>query len=348
MDKQNLLLIAPLFFNYYKEMVKEAEELGYCVDYICDAPSDSNLSKAIGRINKKLIKGSAHRYFSQIVLPIIEGHQYDCVLLVAGMTCAFDASMMQKIRELNPNARFVMYQWDSEKNLPYAPAIHPFFDQLYSFDLNDCESMDKYTFLPLFYTRIYEEIGSKPVESYQYDCSYVGTAHPQKFRDINAMSAALKEIMPRQFIYHYMPSKLKFLYHKLLAPEFRNAKMSDFKTEKLDSKQMMKVIEESGCILDAPQAGQTGLTIRTIECLGAKRKLITTNADVMRYDFYDPRNVLVFDGDLKENDPFFGGDYVPVDEGIYRKYSLREWLGAMMIRPQRDSLFQKKNSNVSI
>ena len=332
MDKQNLLLIAPLFFNYYKEMVKETEQLGYCVDYICDAPSNSNLSKAIGRINKKLIKGSAHRYFSEIVLPIIEGKQYDCVLLVAGMTCAFDAAMMQKIRDLNPKARFVMYQWDSEKNLPYAPSIHPFFDQLYSFDLNDCESMDKYTFLPLFYTRIYEEIGSKPAEFYQYDCSYVGTAHPQKFRDINAMSAALKGIMPRQFIYHYMPSKLKFLYHKLLAPEFRNAKMSDFQTEKLDSKQMMKIIEESKCILDAPQAGQTGLTIRTIECLGAKRKLITTNADVKRYDFYDPQNVLVFDGELKEDAPFFTGDYVPVDEGIYLKYSLRGWLETMLVK----------------
>lgn len=330
MDKQKLLLIAPLFFNYYKEMIKEAEELGYYVDYICDAPSNSNLSKAIGRINKKLIKSSAHRYFSEIVLPIIEGRQYNCVLLVAGMTCAFDASMMQKIRDLNPQARFVMYQWDSETNLPYATSIHPFFDQLYSFDLNDCESMDKYTFLPLFYTRIYEEIGSKPVESYQYDCSYVGTAHPQKFRDINAMSAALKGIMPKQFIYHYMPSKLKFLYHKLLAPEFRNAKMSDFQTEKLDSKQMMKIIEESRCILDAPQAGQSGLTIRTIECLGAKRKLITTNADVKRYDFYDPDNILVFDGFVNPDASFFEKPYKEVKENIYIGYSLRSWLKHML------------------
>lgn len=330
MDKQNLLLIAPVFFNYYKEMIKEAEQLGYCVDYVCDAPSNSNLSKAIGRINKKLIKESAHRYFSEVVLPTIEGKHYDCVLLVAGMTCAFDVPMMQKIRDLNPKARFVMYQWDSEKNLPYAPAIHPFFDQLYSFDLNDCESMDKYTFLPLFYTRIYEEIGSKPVESYQYDCSYVGTAHPQKFRDINAMSAALKEIMPRQFIYHYMPSKLKFLYHKLLAPEFRKARMSDFQTEKLDSKQMMKIIEESKCILDAPQAGQTGLTIRTIECLGAKRKLITTNADVKRYDFYDPDNILVFDGFINPDASFFEKPYKEVKENIYIGYSLRSWLKHML------------------
>ena len=54
---KRLLLIAPVFFGYYKDMILEAEELGYHVDYLCDAPSNSNISKALGRINKKLISG---------------------------------------------------------------------------------------------------------------------------------------------------------------------------------------------------------------------------------------------------------------------------------------------------
>ena len=99
------------------------------------------------------------------------------------MTFAFTPSMIGRIKELNPQARFVMYQWDSEKNLPYSTGIHQYIDQLYTFDLNDCEKMDKYKFLPLFYTRTYEEIGKKKIEQYDYDCSYVGTAHPQKYRD---------------------------------------------------------------------------------------------------------------------------------------------------------------------
>lgn len=39
-------------------MIKEAELLKYDVDYICDAPSNSNISKALGRINKRFIKGA--------------------------------------------------------------------------------------------------------------------------------------------------------------------------------------------------------------------------------------------------------------------------------------------------
>ena len=34
--RKQLLLIAPVFFGYYKEMIKEAELLKYDVDYICD------------------------------------------------------------------------------------------------------------------------------------------------------------------------------------------------------------------------------------------------------------------------------------------------------------------------
>ena len=329
MNKQ-LLLIAPVFFDYYKEMIKEAEVLGYDVDYVCDAPSNTNISKALGRINKKFIEGATMKYYLKSVLPRVEKKKYDIVLIVGGMTFAFTPSMIGRIKELNPQARFVMYQWDSEKNLPYSTGIHQYIDQLYTFDLNDCEKMDKYKFLPLFYTRTYEEIGKKKIEQYDYDCSYVGTAHPQKYRDINSISNTVKDIMPKQFIYHYMPSKLKYLYHKLFAPEFKRAKLDDFKMTKLSTNEVMKIFEKSKCILDAPQAGQTGLTIRTIECLGAKRKLITTNKDIVKYDFYNENNILIFDGLIDKNASFFTSNYQDIDKKIYEKYSLREWLFYML------------------
>ena len=127
-----------------------------------------------------------------------------------------------------------------------------------------------------------------------------------------------------------MPSKLKYYYHKLLAPEFKNAKMNDFKTEKVPSNEVMNIFKASKCILDAPQAGQTGLTIRTIECLGAKRKMITTNKDIKKYDFYNESNILVFEGSIDKNSKFFTTPYVEVSDDVYKKYSLREWLSFML------------------
>ena len=155
---KRLLLIAPVFFGYYKDMILEAEELGYHVDYLCDAPSNSNISKALGRINKKLISGSAKRYYNEKALPLVEKEQYDKVLLVAGMTCAFTSDMFCEMRRLQRQAEFILYQWDSEVNLPYCKSIHPYFDRIYTFEKADAERNSTYRFMPTFYTKIYEKI----------------------------------------------------------------------------------------------------------------------------------------------------------------------------------------------
>ena len=329
-NQKRLLLIAPLFFGYYKEIMREAELAGYQVDYICDAPSNSSLSKALGRINKKLILSSTQKYFAETVIPKLQDKHYDNVFVVGGMTFAFSAAMVKEIREMFPTAKFSLYQWDSEKNLPYCTGIHPYFDKIFSFDRYDCMRKNIYQFLPLFYTRNYAEIGSAKNEEFAFDCSYVGTAHPQKFQGINMIAGECKYVFPKQYIYHYMPSKLKYVYHKLTSPEYKHAKLSEFESQKLSAERIMEIFRDSKCILDAPQAGQTGLTIRTIECLGANRKLITTNADVKYYDFYDENNILIFDGKIDESSAFFAEPYKNIPEDIYEKYSLSNWLNVIL------------------
>lgn len=325
-DCKKILFISPLFFGYYKEIISELEKMGFDVTFFSDAPSNSNFSKAIGRVNKKFLTMSSWFYYKKKVFPIISNNKYDYVFIIGGMTFAFNSSMIKEIRTFNPNAKFVLYQWDSESNLPYLNNIHKYFDKIYSFDLSDCESNSSYIFLPLFYTELYEKIGKDKSYDFEYDCSYIGTAHPKKFHDINIMSETLRKVFPKQFIYHYMPSLLKYIYHKLLSPEYRNAKYSDFRTQKLSFEQVVDVIKRSKCILDAPQKGQSGLTIRTIECLGAKRKLVTTNHHIKSYDFYDPNNILVLDDNVDFDLPFFSTNYKPIDDLIYQKYSLRNWL----------------------
>lgn len=323
---KNILLIAPLFFDYYNEIIKEAEDLGFNVDYFCDAPSNTNLSKAIGRLNKSFIKYPAKRYFDKKVLPIVRNSKYDYVILIAGMSFAFTTEMIDVIKKIQSQAKFIMYQWDSEKNLSFSQEIHCFFDKIFTFDRLDCKKNEKYVFLPLFYTKMYEEVGKKKIEKFDYDCSYIGTAHPKKFKDINSMSVKLINKLPRQFIYHYMPSKLKYYYHKVNAVEYKDAHLKNFKFTRIPNTKVIEIVKKSKCILDSPQTGQSGLTMRTIECLGAKRKLITTNNDVKNYDFYCESNVLIFDKNFDENSSFFSKPYQSLSDEIYQKYSLKNWL----------------------
>ena len=78
--------------------------------------------------------------------------------------------------------------------------------------------------------------------------------------------------------------------------------------------------------MDSAQDGQNGLTIRVIEALGAKKKIITTNQDIVNYDFYCPENIYIYNGEINLDSIFFQNDYKTIDEKIYNKYSLSNWL----------------------
>lgn len=325
---KKVLLIAPIFFNYYKEIISELKNQNCDVDFIRDSASESNIYKAINRVNKRILKIPMKKYFNK-QMKFIKEKKYDYIILIAGMTFSFDKNMIAKIKENQKQAIFVMYQWDGENNIPYVKDIHEYFDKVYSFDRNDCINNKLYKFLPLFYIKKYENIGTKK-NKYSYDVSYVGTAHPKKYKMINKMSNELKELLPRQCIYQYLPSKLKFIYHKIKSKDYKKAKISDFKYKKLSSDEITEIYKKSKCIFDSPQDGQVGLTIRTIECIGAKKKIITTNEDIKNYDFYCEENILIYNKNYKTNIKFFESAYKEIPTEIYKKYSLSSWVSEIL------------------
>ena len=117
-----------------------------------------------------------------------------------------------------------------------------------------------------------------------------------------------------------------FFYRKIMNPELRYAHYSEFHFNPLSGKEMNQVFADSKCVLDSAQAGQIGLTIRVLEALGAKKKLITTNEDVVNYDFYREENIYVYNGTFDYTSKFFKEPYREVETSIYQQYSLRNWL----------------------
>lgn len=320
-----LLLVMPNFFNYPELIIEELNELGYEVDFFDDRPSTSSWIKAIIRINKSLIRNYIESYFNE-VLKTVSKKKYDVFLLISGQSLSFSEDMIAKIKECQPQARFVLYQWDSQTNFPYIKNVQHFFDKCYSFDRKDVEETPTLTFLPLFYTKFYEKLGVKSNNSFKYDFCFIGTAHPKKYKLINMMSKQLESIYPNQFIYYYFPSPLVYFYRKIINKELRSAKYSEFHFKPLKGSEMNNVYEASRCILDSAQSGQSGLTIRVLESVGAKKKLITTNEDIVNYDFYRPENIYLYEGEIDLNNVFFKEDYCELDQKIYEKYSLRNWL----------------------
>ena len=89
---------------------------------------------------------------------------------------------------------------------------------------------------------------------------------------------------------------------------------------------------ESICFLDFPKDGQTGLTMRTIESMGVHTKLITTNKEILNYDFYNPNNIYILDLDdmrLPDNS-FFNTKYEEINENIFNKYNIETWMDELL------------------
>ena len=85
-----------------------------------------------------------------------------------------------------------------------------------------------------------------------------------------------------------MPSKSVEMLRKATDPVYRGV---TFEHEPISAEQVSDIYARSVAIIDSPQANRRGLTVRTLETLGAKRKLIVANANVRNYDFYKYGNV---------------------------------------------------------
>lgn len=324
-----ILLIMPNFFNYPRIICDKLNEMGHEVDYYDDRPSTNSFIKALIRMNRKFVTIIIKKYFNKIIREI-ESKKYHKVILISGQSLSFSTDMLERIKKIQNEAEFILYQWDSLKNFEYIKNFAPLFDRAYSFDYNDVLANKYLSFLPLFYSDDYKRIGEESKNNFLYDFLFVGTAHPKKYYYVKKMSKELNSKFKNQLIYFYFPSKLVYIYRKLFNKEFRKAKINEFTFESINSKKLTKLISNSRCILDSAQGNQNGLTIRVIETLGAKRKIITTNEDIINYNFYLPENIYVYDGKFDFSNVFFNSSYKELDSKIYNQYSLDNWLKILL------------------
>ena len=86
-------------------------------------------------------------------------------------------------------------------------------------------------------------------------------------------------------------------------------------------------------MLDVNHSAQTGLTMRTIETIGAQRKLITSNRHVVDYPFYDPTRILLMDvgaPSARAIREFLEVPGQPIDPDLLECYSVDHWVGEII------------------
>jgi hypothetical protein len=131
----------------------------------------------------------------------------------------------------------------------------------------------------------------------------------------------------KYFIYLFLPSKVHYWWYRLTKPEFRNTRESDFAYRPLAYSEVIKIFYASQAILDIEHPRQRGLTMRTLEVVGAGKKLITTNKHIKDYPFYDPSRIALIDRDNPEvASSFFQDDPGSNAPSHIANYEIREWI----------------------
>jgi len=340
MQNKQVLYIGTPIFNYHKRIIGEFEDQGYTVDFYNDRPSESSWIKGILKIKPSMMSSLIKKYFDKI-LTETQGNSYDLVFIVNCKVLTHD--MIQQLKNSQKSARFVLYMWDSLVLYPNSQALIPLFHRAYSFDLEDCKKIEALTFLPLFYCKVYEEVGkdTKP-GGIEYDIVSICTAHPNRYKKMRVLFPMLEAKGIRIFSFMFL-NKLQYWYNKAFVKEFKDAKSSEFMFKPLTEKENLDMLRKSNSVFDMQHNNQSGLTMRTIETLGAKKKMITSNTNIKKYDFYNENNIFVMnEHNLSGIEQFIRHDYEPIDNEIYRKYSLHSWIETIIAEVRNEYLVENK------
>ena len=322
---KRVLLIAPKFFGYEADIHREIERRGAQVDFIPDRPFSSSWLKAIARVYRPAVTIYSERAMDRRIREICGSAPYDVVLVIIGE--GLTENHIRTLRILNPKARFVLYMWDSFDNKKFVRRNLRHFDAASTFDREDAKAYGM-QFRPLFYVPGFDQDATQAIK---YEVSFIGTAHSDRYRIVHNLQAALPK-NARTFFYLYLQAPWVFIVRRVFDRNLSGSKRNEFRFDPIPKSKVQEVFSHSFAILDIEHPKQTGLTMRTFEAIGARKKLITTNQDVINYDFYHPNNILICQRNKALQIPagFFDKPYQELDKALRYKYSVAGWIDEVL------------------
>ena len=214
-----------------------------------------------------------------------------------------------------------MYLYDSVKNVKGITSRLTLYDRVISFDPNDCRRY-KFEFRPLFC-----DLETKKYIEEEYDLCFYGTMYGDRFQIIQNMKTFCENNNYKFYSFCYLRGKFMLLFYWLSSRGFRKFNKGNISFTAMPSEELGKIASRSKAILDVNDIKQTGLTMRTLEAVGLKKKIVTTNTDIVNYDFYNPNNIMVIDRNEKViPDTFFSKKYEEIDMEIIKRYTAKGWV----------------------
>jgi len=322
-----VLFICPRFFGYEKNITDALLRQGHEVTYYDEKPYNNVIFKIVLRLwkNSLFVRKIIDKYFTKILKE--SPSDIDVVIVLKGESLT--DNIVAKIRNKYSEAKFVFYAWDSIINYPHVHKYLYQFDKVFTFDSHDALTHDNMELLPLFFSPEFTMAASvfDNINKNKKKISFLGTVHSDRYELLGEIYKKYKNEYDLNFIL-YFPSVIVLL--GFLSANIKNIikyKLYTFSLRSRSKTEMANLFLSSNAVLDIQHPGQSGLTMRTLECMPLQRKMITTNTEIKKYPFYSPQNYMVLNRQKLEIDPdFLDTIYDPLEIEIIDRYSVDTWV----------------------
>ena len=116
----------------------------------------------------------------------------------------------------------------------------------------------------------------------QYDIVFVGSTNGR-----------LVQLLKWKHLFQKMGLKVYFHIKKHRFEKIPEEYKDEVTDQALPYEQILSLNRQSKAILEINQAGQTGLTVRALEAIFLKKKLLTTNESIQDTPLYNPNNIFI-------------------------------------------------------
>lgn len=316
---KNILLLIPNFKKYENYIIKEIEKSGGNPFFVSE-----NIDSRCFWYKFICILFPSFRYKVAEWIYTIRikkmTSEPDYVLVIRGANLS--VSYLQRLKAEFSHARFIMYQWDSATLNQNAEKIHKEFDKILTFDSKDAVKFH-WKYRPLFF--IEEFIGNTGKR--KYDLSYITTLVPGRLPVYFKLKKECEKKGVKLFAYLATPLH-SYIYHRYFLRDYNFLHaLKDIHIRNLPIELTHKIYDRSKCIIDYTRPEQNGLTMRTIEAIGHKCKIITNNKNIIKEDFYNINNISLYEEtEIRISPELFEKPYEEIESKIYMNYSLNQWL----------------------
>lgn len=277
----------------------------YQIDYVKMFSSEKSIDRIKRNMGKIFIKEQLSKELKEDL------SKYNCIIF---FECTVKNYAIEYIRKKNPNIRIIIYfrnkfSYSKKRNLSVS-FLKKLNCEFWSYNENDCKEQN-FKFNSQFWnTKFYEKINKN--EMPQYDVTFLGRIKNRENEILSIESICNKNSLNS---YIYLVPKSEFEFDRNTNNDYMN--YIDY----------LKTIGKSKVIVDLVNKNNYGLTIRPLESIFLKKKLITNYKNIVNYDFYNKNNVfLLGSDDVDKINDFINDEYEEIDTKIVEKYDFKNWI----------------------